>query len=86
MAIKYISIFHCKTLPNLRKWLFLVLKYTIWQPWPHTVFLAFKGATEDSRLKPPKASFSFLGGRQQRKKEVCKDHLAFLADDICGWE
>jgi hypothetical protein len=32
IAIKYTSIFHCKTLPNLSFLGFLVWKYTIWQP------------------------------------------------------
>jgi hypothetical protein len=32
MPIKYTNIYHCKTLPNLPKLGFLVLKYTIWQP------------------------------------------------------
>jgi hypothetical protein len=32
MAVKYTNIFHCKTLQNLPKFGFLVLKYTIWQP------------------------------------------------------
>jgi hypothetical protein len=33
MTIIYTNIFHCKTLQNLPKWEFLVLKYAIWQPW-----------------------------------------------------
>jgi hypothetical protein len=34
MAIKYTNIFHCKTLQNWPKLLFLVWKYAIWQPGP----------------------------------------------------
>jgi hypothetical protein len=33
MALKCINIFHWKTLQNLPKWVILVWKYTIWQPW-----------------------------------------------------
>jgi hypothetical protein len=33
MVIKYTKIFHSKTLQNLPKLGFLVLKQTIWQPW-----------------------------------------------------
>jgi hypothetical protein len=33
MAIKCTSNFHCKTLQNLPKLVFLVCKQTIWQPW-----------------------------------------------------
>jgi hypothetical protein len=33
VSIKYTNIFHCKTLQNLPKFGFLVLKQTIWQPW-----------------------------------------------------
>jgi hypothetical protein len=32
VSIKYSNIFHCKTLQNLPKFGFLVLKQTIWQP------------------------------------------------------
>jgi hypothetical protein len=32
VSIKYTSIFHCKTLQNLPKFVFLVWKQTIWQP------------------------------------------------------
>jgi hypothetical protein len=32
MAIKYINIFHCNSLQNIPKVVFLVWKYTIWQP------------------------------------------------------
>jgi hypothetical protein len=30
VSIKYISIFHCKTLPNLPKFGFLIWKQNIW--------------------------------------------------------
>jgi hypothetical protein len=43
MVIKYINIFHCKTLQNLPQLGFLVLKHTIWQPWPRNLFFQ-KGA------------------------------------------
>jgi hypothetical protein len=33
IAIKYMNIFHCKTLQNLPKFGFLVWKYTFWQFW-----------------------------------------------------
>jgi hypothetical protein len=33
MAIKYTSIYYCKTLQNLSKLGFLVWKETVWQPW-----------------------------------------------------
>jgi hypothetical protein len=36
MDIKYINIFHSKSLQNLPKLVFLVWKYTIWQPFLET--------------------------------------------------
>jgi hypothetical protein len=39
---KCTSIFHCKTLQNLPKLIFLVYKYTIWQPYGHDDFKIFR--------------------------------------------
>jgi hypothetical protein len=33
MTINYTNVFHSKDLQHLPKLVFLVLKYTIWQPW-----------------------------------------------------
>jgi hypothetical protein len=39
MDTKFTNIFHCKPLQNLSKVVFLVWKYTIWQPWSYFTLL-----------------------------------------------
>jgi hypothetical protein len=70
MAIKYTNIFHSKTLQNLPKFGFLVLKYTIWQPctqvtlaelaWHHWLSSVIK-KTAHQKLSPTGRKFAQSG-------------------------
>jgi hypothetical protein len=43
LAIEYAKLYHSKALENLAKMVFLVWKYTIWQPWILSGFLEKSG-------------------------------------------